>query len=201
MAVEYALREKVAFEYDAGQRIDYDGLGVIPTVGEEIPNFTTLTLVDRSKFGFGDHISSWEQLSKGVIILHPLNGLATPICKIGAKECQGLLQQLPGGVSLYIVTSEHPDKVVDLIDEQDLKVPVLSSYQSNFGKQFGIWLQNHENPEDLETRGILQRSLFVVSKSRYRSWGIKLLHFQVEEDQGGPQPNFTEAIRIARTAA
>lgn len=195
MAIEYKVRERAAFEIIDGQRIDYDGLGTVPSAGDEAPGFLTLTLVDPNKFGFGNHITTWKELSDGPIILHPL---------IGASQYQILQQTLPSGVSLFIVTSETPDDVVKHIKKQDLTVSVLSSYDSIFGKQFGIWLQNHENPEDPEIKGMLQRSLFVLSRNSrpFEFYDPRtLLYVETIEDQGGPQPNFSQALEIAAAAA
>ncbi len=123
-------------------------------------------------------------------LLYSVNGFATPVCEVEARECQKLVivGKIPRNITLFGLSNE--DSVfLELWSQQNgINFPhhqLLSSKDSDAGFKLGLYIPEYD--------GQLQRALFGVVAGR-------LVHTEYIYDQGGPQPDFNAAIDAVRVA-
>ena len=107
-------------------------------VGQSIPDFT---LPDA----FGVQTSIKTLLAKGPVVIMFYRGEWCPFCNIEMHAMQKALPQMQElGATLVAISPEKPDHGIVMTEKNKLTFPVLSDYDNNVAKQFGIVFQMGE---------------------------------------------------------
>lgn len=187
MPVEYLIREGTAFECVDGDRVDYNVVGTVPKVGFAAPDFTLHRYDPTKRAIVAVSLADFE----GPLVIYGNNSPFTPVCREGAAICNSRLidTPLPDGVTFIAVSFDEPENLEGWALANQINYPMVSSLNSPFGYDYGIYMQDPHHPEN---EGMIQRSLIVISgkNPNFPNGPREIVYMDVVEDQGGPQPDF-----------
>ena len=90
-------------------------------------------------------------------------------------------------IPIFGVTNDDPEVVLSWMKKNNLEdLTVLCALNSKFGKDYGLYIANY--------KGQLQRAAIGIVKP-------KIVHAEYVWNQGGPFPNFGNAITEVNTAS
>jgi peroxiredoxin len=101
-------------------------------VGDKVQNFTLSNATNR-KVVFS------EVLKNGPVVITWYRGGWCPYCNIQLRYLQSFLNEFKSaGASLIAMTPEQPDKSMNTIDNNKLDFEVLTDFDNQVAKQFGL---------------------------------------------------------------
>ena len=101
-------------------------------IGDQIPNFT----LNNAK---GESITVYDCLSKGPLVINFYRGAWCPYCNFELLAYKEILPEIQAlGANLLAISPELPDNSLSLTDKHELEFEILSDYENNVAKAFGL---------------------------------------------------------------
>lgn len=148
-------------------------IGHLPQIGKTVPNFS-LVAGDLSDV-------QMSQYRGKTVLLNIFPSLDTQVCGLSVQKFNALLSQHPEIVVLNI-SKDLPFAQSRFCESHKLPGAVtLSAFNSNFGKDFGVEIQ------DGPLRGLLSRAVIILDEQ-----GKVIYEEQVAEI--GQEPNYNKAV-------
>lgn len=171
--------ERIGEAFELGEQLTVIGRKLRP--GDAAPDFT----LDHFDGSAVRPVRLADSAGK-VRLLHTVNSLFTPVCRVETRRWEELRAGLPSGVEVYTVSMDLPFAQEHWQRAEEVKHQVLSTHRSEqFGRDYGVLIKEWR---------LLQRAVLVIDRHD------RIVYAEYVSDQMH-EPDYKPALESARQAA